>query len=164
MIGLQLLLSRENRLVQGQHGSKTKEYSSSMYWQYTGNLLSESWYESDDHMTRQAASDSRTAGCTLASGTLPLIHITSPTDIEELLGGSLQSKSPEYAAPQLCLELPASLVSSPSLSPPILEHVAAFFLRCWFPGPLGCLSPPEHQLWGPSPGLTLEAQFPVVFL
>ena len=34
-----------------------------------GNSLSESWYESDDHVTRQAASDSRTAGCTLASGT-----------------------------------------------------------------------------------------------
>ena len=36
-----------------------------------GNLLSDSepWYESDNRMTRQAASDSRTAGCTLASGT-----------------------------------------------------------------------------------------------
>ena len=34
-----------------------------------GNLLSESWYKSDDHVTRQAVSDGRTAGCTLASGT-----------------------------------------------------------------------------------------------
>ena len=33
------------------------------------NLLSQLWlYESDVRMTRQAASDSRTAGCTLASG------------------------------------------------------------------------------------------------
>ena len=35
------------------------------------NLLSQLWpYESDVRMTKQAASDSRTAGCTLASGTL----------------------------------------------------------------------------------------------
>ena len=33
------------------------------------NLLSEPWYESDDHVARQAVSDSWTAGCTLASGT-----------------------------------------------------------------------------------------------
>ena len=42
-----------------------------------GNLLSEPWYESDDCVAGQAASDSRTAGCMLASGTrlaLPLIH------------------------------------------------------------------------------------------
>ena len=32
-----------------------------------GNLQ---WYESDDRVTRQAASDSQTAGCTLASGTV----------------------------------------------------------------------------------------------
>ena len=33
------------------------------------NLLPQLWtYESDVRMTRQAASDSRTAGCTLASG------------------------------------------------------------------------------------------------
>ena len=33
------------------------------------NLLSELWYESDDHVARQATSDSRTAGYMLASGT-----------------------------------------------------------------------------------------------
>ena len=35
-----------------------------------GNILSEPWYESDNCVTRQAASDSRTAGCTLASSWL----------------------------------------------------------------------------------------------
>ena len=33
------------------------------------NLISEPWSESDDRVTRQAASDSQTAGCTLASST-----------------------------------------------------------------------------------------------
>ena len=35
-----------------------------------GNILSEPWYESDNRGTRQAASDSWTAGCTLASSWL----------------------------------------------------------------------------------------------
>ena len=34
-----------------------------------GNLLSEPWYESDNRVKRQAASESRTAGCMLGSGT-----------------------------------------------------------------------------------------------
>ena len=41
-----------------------------IYWQYASQLTSEQWNESDDRVTRQAVSDSQTANCRLASGTL----------------------------------------------------------------------------------------------
>ena len=74
------------------------------------------------------------------------ISVPFTTNVEELLGGSLQSKTLEYTAPQLCLELPANLVNSPTLPLPILEHVAAFFfatgalalLIAWLPLDINC--------------------------
>ena len=68
-----LQLSRENKreglLPDCRVGVRAKTIRVECIGSTHGNLLSEPWYESDDCVTRQAASDSRTAGCTLASGT-----------------------------------------------------------------------------------------------
>ena len=63
-----LNVSRENKREESE--SKAKTIQVECIGVTHDNLLSQLWpYESDVCVTRQAASDSRTAGCTLASGT-----------------------------------------------------------------------------------------------